>query len=278
MERGSPEHRKRINMKQDEALLLAISDLHVGSTVALIPPNCPLLDDGYWKHNVIQEWIWSRWIEFAKWVKEYRRGRKMVLLLNGDLIEGVHHGSKEIVHADPGIHARIATDILKPFAAMSSRVYVTRGTGAHVGHSSENAIGRALDAVDEDGIFAKHHQLFRIRDSVISAKHHISTSSRRALRGTALSINLEEERAECSAAESVVPDLVIRSHRHTFGHYATEDAQIVVTPAWQSLTSYGWKVVPNAIPRIGGVIFDWSMTTKPVVVPWVRTIGTRRTI
>ena len=255
-------------MKTDEPLMLALSDLHCGSTVALTPPDYPMLDDGAWKLNRAQEWIWDRWSAFSKWVKEYRDGRRMVLLLNGDLIEGVHHGSKEIVHADPGIHARMAADVLKPIAAMASRIYVVRGTFAHVGHSAEDSIGKALGAMSDQGVYSKFHWMFRVRDTVISAKHHISTSSRRALRATALSINLEEERAECAAAGYPMPDLLIRSHRHVYGHYATEQSQIVVTPAWQVLTSYGWKVVPNAVPRIGGVMIDWSKTDTPIVVPW----------
>jgi len=258
-------------MQHDETLLLAVSDLHCGSTVGLTPPDYPLLDDGAWKLNRVQDWIWQQWSGFVSWAKTYADDRPLVLLLNGDLIEGLHHGTKEVVHADPGIHARMAVDCLLPLARIATRIYVVRGTGAHVGHSSEDSIARTLGAVSDGGIFAKHHWMFRVKDTVVSAKHHISTSSRRALRGTSLSINLEEERAECAAASYQMPDLLIRSHRHVYGHYSTEESQIVVTPAWQALTSYGWKVVPNAVPRIGGVMIDWNLSSAPVVVPWTRT-------
>jgi hypothetical protein len=255
-------------VKTNETLLVVVSDLHCGSTVALCPPEYPMLDDGEWGLNAIQRWIWDRWTSFGHWVEDYARGRPYVLLVNGDAIEGVHHGTKEVVHADTGVHVSIAVDCLRPLASKASRTYVVRGTGAHVGHSAEHAIGRAIGAVDADGVYSRHHWLFRVGPTVVSAKHHIGTSVRRSLRGTQLSIHLEEERAECAAAGYQVPDLVIRSHRHCYGHYQTEDAQIVVTPAWQALTGFGWKVVPNAIPTIGGVILDWSLTGAPVPIPY----------
>lgn len=255
---------------RSETVMVVVSDLHCGSTVGLCPPDYPMLDDGHWKLNPVQRWIWDNWMEFVHWVDEYTKGRDYVLLVNGDAIEGVHHGTKQIVHADTGVHISIAVDCLRPLAAKASRTYVVRGTGAHVGHSSEHAIGRALNAVDVDGVYAQQHQMFRVASTIVSAKHHIPATSRRALRGSALSIHLEEERAECAAAGWQMPDLVVRSHRHVYGHYESENAGIIVTPAWQTLTDHGWKVVPSAIPSIGGVIVDWSYTGKPVVIPWTR--------
>ena len=256
-------------MGSDERLLVIVSDLHCGSTVGLCPPDCPLLDDGCWTLNPIQQWIWDRWLDFNQWVDDYTRGRPFVLLANGDLTEGVHHRTVQVIHADPGVHARVAIDVLAPLAAKASRRYVVRGTGCHVGHSGEHSIGRTLRAASVGGAYSLHHWLFRVAGQVVSAKHHIGATSRRALRASALSINLEEELSECYAAGWEPPSLIVRSHRHTFGHYATEDAQIVVTPAWQCLTEHGWKVVPNAIPRVGGVIVDWTLSDKPTVVPKV---------
>jgi len=256
-------------MQTPETLLVIVSDLHCGSTVALCPPDYVMNDDGTWGQNAIQRWIWEHWLRFGRWVDDYTAGRPFVLLVNGDAIEGVHHGTKEVVHADPGVHVGMAVDCLRPLARRASRTYIVRGTGAHVGHSSENAIGRSIGAVEVGGVWARQHWLFRVGDSVVSAKHHIGTSVRRSLRGTQLSANLEEERAECAAAGWPMPDVLVRSHRHCYGHYQTEDAQIIVTPAWQALTEYGWKVVPNAIPSIGGVIVDFGITGRGVSIPFV---------
>lgn len=255
-------------MQTSETLLIIVSDLHCGSTVGLCPPDYPLLDDGAWQLNKVQRWIWDHWTKWIHWVEDYTKDRPYVLLVNGDAIEGVHHGTKEVVHADPGIHVSIAVDCLRPLSRGASRTYVVRGTGAHVGHSSEHAIGRAIGAQEVDGVYSRHHWVFRVGPTVVSAKHHIGTVTRRSLRGTQLSVNLEEERAECAAAGHPMPDLLVRSHRHCYGHYQTEDAQIIVTPAWQALTSFGWKVVPSAIPSIGGVIVDWSFTGAPVALPF----------
>ena len=275
-----------------EPLLVAVSDLHCGSTVGLCPPDCPLLDEGYWGLNPIQREIWGRWLEFWCWVSDRVRGRRWALLLNGDMTEGRHHNTIEIVHADPGVHARIAMMSLQVGQSLvekqPERIYVVRGTGCHVGHSGEASIGKALGAVESSaGVHARQHWSFRMGGSIVSAKHHIGPTSRRSLRGSQLSINLEEERAEAFAAwasdpqraiDPMVPDVLIRSHRHVYGCYETEDATMVVTPAWQGLTEHGWKVVPNAIPRVGGVVIDFAQTNdigRPAVLPWVRSLSRR---
>lgn len=244
--------------------LLVVSDLHCGSTVGLCPPMCPLIDDGGWVLNPIQDDIWDKWCAFKAYSLDYLKGIRWGLVVNGDAIEGVHHGCKQIVHADPGVHARIAVEVLKPLAAKASAVYITKGTGAHVGHMSENGIGEALQAVvhPDTGQRAAHHWLIRVNGCLCSFKHHIGTSGRKALYATQLSIQLAEERNAAVDTGRDPPKVIVRSHRHTFGYYKNAGAALITTPAWQALTSFGWKVVPSAVPEFGGVILDWRGRAK----------------
>jgi len=271
MEETTPEE----YMAKPLQALLVVSDLHCGSTVGLCPPMCPLIDDGGWILNEVQDDIWDKWTAFSRWACDHLKGTRWGLVVNGDAIEGVHHGCKQIVHADPGVHARIAVEVLKPLAAKASAVYITKGTGAHVGHMSENGIGEALGAVrhPDTGQRAAHHWLIRVNGCLVSFKHHIGTSKRKSLYATQLSAELAEERLASADASKNPPSVIVRSHRHTFGCYENAGGMAITTPAWQALTSFGWKVVPSAVPEFGGVILDWRGIDNgklPGVLPWVK--------
>lgn len=244
-------------------LVVCIGDLHAGSTVALIPPMCPLLDDGWWDHNAIQAWLWECWGRFWEDVKRIVAGRRFALVVNGDAIEGLHHRTMQVVHADPGCHIKIAAMLLREHAKNASKVYLTRGTEAHVGHSAESGLGSMIGAEKHPAsdTHAPYHWLIRHRKSrlLMSVKHHMSTTSRHALEASGMGIHLAEERMQCANAGWPMPDVVIRSHRHIPGMIQNSSgAYFVSLPAWQALTSYGWKVVPNAIPVVGGAVVDLS--------------------
>ena len=57
------------------------------------------------------------------------------MIVNGDLIEGVHHKTKEVIHHDTGVH--IAT--MPPFSRHSPSVprgcFVTRAPRQYTGHT-----------------------------------------------------------------------------------------------------------------------------------------------
>jgi hypothetical protein len=92
----------------------------------------------------------------------------------------------------------------------------------------------------------------------VSFNHHIGTSGRRSLQATALSVNMVEERISCVDAGAKPPDLIVRSHRHTYGMFQSSSAMAITTPAWQALTPHAKKVVPSSIAEVGGLILDWK--------------------
>ena len=229
----------------------------------------PLLDDGFWGLNKIQEWLWARWLAFQQAVLELAGPDPFDLLVNGDAIEGRHHGTTQLVHADPSVQARIAVGCLKPLAELANRVFLTVGTNVHVG-SSEYSIGDKLNAEKHPDTDLRAAQNWQIdyNGCLVSARHHIGTSGRAALYATQLSVRLAEERTQALNAGHRVPDFLVRSHRHTAGYYASGSAGIITTPAWQVLTEHGHKVVGDAVPVVGGFFLDWRGLPKkalPVV-------------
>lgn len=241
----------------DVDCLVVISDPHVGSTVGLCPPMTELADGSGYIPNPIQEWIWSQWLEFRIHLKEKLHGRRWGLVLNGDLIDGVHHKTTQVIHPDVGIHIRTAIEVLDPLAKEAVYTYVVRGTESHVG-TSESTIGKVIGALPVGKEHSAHHWLIDVNGCLVSAKHHIGSTARTWTRATALGASLANERLEAANGGRRLPNVILRAHRHVPGLYKDPSGMIVVTPAWQALTSYGWKVVPDAIPWVGGVILDWK--------------------
>lgn len=267
-------HRMDANLR----VVLVVSDLHCGSTVGLCPPDYATFDGATFGLNRIQRWIWDHWTAMQDdWLPRVIGDDPFALVVNGDATEGIHHKTVQVVHADPGVHAKIAIHCLEPLAAKAAAVYMVRGTEAHVGHTAEANIGARLGSVKhpengEHSAFAWH---LNINGTGCVFRHHIGTSSRLALYATQLSVTLAEEQTAAARHGHSVPKVVVRSHRHTFGHYTDGHASVVTTPAWQALTSFGHKVVPAAVPTVGAVLLDFRNSPPgglPVVIPYLATI------
>lgn len=243
--------------------LLCLSDLHCGSTHALCPPDFPLADDGYWGQTKRQAWIWDQWQTFIKLSLSRLQGKRWGLLLNGDLTEGVHHKTKEVIHYDPGVHIACAARVLKPLAKLASDVFVVKGTEAHTGHTSELAIGAMIGATpdpnhDDDTACAAGDWQIRVGPHLVSAWHHCSATSRPWLESGEYSRAIASEQENARRAGHEVPTVMVRAHRHVPGYFAGPSGAMLVTPAWQLLTRFGQKAAPGARAFVGGAILDLS--------------------
>lgn len=241
--------------------IVTVGDIHSGSIVGLCPPDYVTQDGSSYGLNKTQEWLWACWGHFNnQWLPRVLKGRAYDLVLVGDLTEGIHHSNgREVIHADPAVHAKIAVECLRPLAAKARKVYVVRGTDCHVG-SAEAAIGERLDAqVDpETGERSAFHWLLKRNGVLLSFMHHIATTGRIALEGSGLSIALAEVQAQCARVGHPVPRVVHRAHRHVYGHFSDGDAMITVGAPFQTKTPHAYKAVPNSRTRIGAGLYDFE--------------------
>ena len=76
---------------QRPKLVFVLSDLHCGSTLAVMPPGFVTLEGNSVALNPVQQWLWKCWQETHKWILETAAGEPFALVINGDLIEGNHH-------------------------------------------------------------------------------------------------------------------------------------------------------------------------------------------
>lgn len=114
-------------------LLVAIADLHIGSTVALSPPQVTRDDKGAYTHNPAVAWLWAGWLEMWQEIafQADQHKAEVYLVLNGDLFEGIHHQTTQLWSHNPADWFRAATETLAPAADTAHHIWFTRGTPAH---------------------------------------------------------------------------------------------------------------------------------------------------
>lgn len=207
----------------------------------------------------MQDWLWMCWIKANEFIEDTVGGKPYALVLNGDLIEGNHHGTKEIWSPEVGDHKLAALKILTPLANAAAKTFVIRGTEVHT-NNTETSIADALAAEmnHETGIRSFDRLTLDINGVRNVFRHHIGTTVRRGLAGTQLSANLVEEQVEAVNNGEPIPRVVCCAHRHKFGWYRDDNGICVVSPPWQGLTRFGHKVVSQARTKPGVYILDYE--------------------
>jgi len=249
--------------------LVIVSDLHCGCQLGLYPSEPVHLDEGGEYHgSPFQQWLYRRWCEFWDvWLPQAARGEPWSVVINGDTLDGVHHGSVTQVTHNLADQAEIAKAILKPrieaCVASGGRLYITRGTEAHGGASGqeEERLAKELGAVpNEIGQHARYELWIRVGKALCHIMHTIGVSSSAAHESSAINAELSAEFTEAARWRQEPPDYVIRSHRHrcivvdidTANGYAAS----IVTPGWQGKTPFVYRTKAGRVspPQFGGFL------------------------
>lgn len=237
-------------------LNLVVSDLHCGSDVGLMPPKMNFEEGqaaGYGT-NKFQKWMWERWTEY--WVRMQKIIGKdpFILTLTGDLIEGIHHRTTELMTNKLMDHLKIARVALEKIVAAAEVVHVIRGTECHV-QDFESVFAKDIGA-------GKAHDFmqYTINGTTIDARHHMPVTSRLHLEASALGIIAANNRSNAVRAGHRPAQVFLRGHRHIAGLYSDGTSLVICTGAWQGLTRHGKKVVTDSIPRPSMALLDFRHT------------------
>jgi hypothetical protein len=251
-------------------LAVVVSDLHCGSTVGLLPPGLHTADGTEMAQNAVQRWIWECWEKAHHFAESVCGDDPFDLIVNGDLIEGLHHGSKQVISQDIGDHIAAAVEALKPLASKAANVHLTVGTECHT-QNAEHGIGKALNASVNPATRRHVHDrlLLDFNGLLLSASHHTSATSRQWLESGEYSRAISSERLSCARTGWRLPDIFLRAHRHVSGCYTDFSSMMLVTGAWQLMTRHTFKVVPGAICEPTIAILD-ARDCEPGELPRVR--------
>lgn len=245
--------------------LVVVSDTHCGCQMGLCPPEgMPLDEGGTVLPSKAQLSVWGLWDEFWNvWVPTVTRGEPYSVVMNGDAIDGVHHGSVSQMSHNLNDQCELAYRILKPIADKAHRYFHIRGTEAHVGKSAqeEERLAKRLGAVpNETGQHARWELWLRVGHGLVHVMHHIGTAGSMAYETSAIQKELEQAFVEAGRWNEEIPDVVVRSHRHRNAETRIQCykgfATSCTTAGWQLKTPFVFKVAGarQTQPQIGGTL------------------------
>lgn len=195
---------------------LWMSDLHIGSAFALLPPKFKGSTGSVLNLNTAQEYLYENYKQILERVRQLTGGRLDVLGVVGDSIDGVNWKKEGafICEMDPMYQGKAALELLEPFADMANSVYVWQGSGYHVGRNSETEkwIAEQLGAVPDPvgrPVWDWNPSL-DVEGVILDVAHHRSVT----IINRSMALEREIRFAYQVADLKAVPHLILRAHDH----------------------------------------------------------------
>lgn len=267
----------------DVRSLVIVSDLHCGCRMGLWPCDADLTLDGGvgYKPSQTQHAIWAWWREFwDAWVPMATRGEPYAVAVNGDAIDGRHHGATHQVSQNLADQGKVARAVLEPVRDLcDGRLIIIAGTEAHVGPSAEieSALARELGALPCALGNVWPDAWLDIGGALVHCAHHIGCTGATHYESSAPHRELAEAFTEAARWGEKAPRFVVRSHRHRY--ISTEIygeaglCRAIVTSGWQAKTPFAYRVAGGrqSPPQFGGVVIR-SGDEEAYARPWVRSV------
>lgn len=247
------------------SIIAHIGDCHIGSTVALCPPAVNLPDGGTYRANEAQLEIWEKWLYYWDEVKRLRgvgrKKRKLFVIVNGEIIDGDHHDTSQLISRNCVTQLGIAIRTFEPvFALKPDHIFIIRGTPAHSGESGQwdEAFARDIGAEpdEEHNTHSWFHLKLPVEDIKLDIAHHGAAGRLHwTYANSAHKLAAMVMIGYCERGEPV-PDLVLRGHTHKAIDIddAFRTIRVIYNPSWQLATAYAHRIAPGEILPIGGNI------------------------
>ncbi len=271
--------------------VLAVSDLHAGSSVGLWPPGITGHNGTPLPQNPYQEWLYKCWQAMLKEAKERKPDAVVVV---GDPLQGGRGKDAQSTSQRGDLQFRAAKALLEPLVQpmikRGGKLYVVAGTEWHDGPGAENVevLAEALGAVkdSETDQYSRWELWLKMceQDSspVVHFTHHIGVSGVPWGEATAPLRDLHillGELARSFKDQAPNVKLIVRAHRHRMIYVqAPPDIGALVLPGWQLRTSYVYKKASAMLPQLGYAWIEWDgsdLVVKPRMfdLPALRTEG-----
>lgn len=255
-----------------DTLLVVLSDMHSGSSRALFPNRVvDFKSNGNSHHpNNQQELIYQHWKETGKKIKELRKNKTVVLVHNGDAIEGIHHGTREIAGAanhdeQTSLHVELMEDFKKMIDwQRGDKLYYVTGTETHV-LDKESEIAKLAGAQQyDDDLYSCNLLEMTLSGHKVWFVHHGPGAGTGANEGNQMRNWLKGIYFEALKYNKIPPSIVITGHVHqpTYDNFVANDEGTyklvhgVICPSWQAKTRYANQKAPVAVNKIGAVTFE----------------------
>ena len=247
-----------------DIFLLFLGDTHVGSITGLAPAaRC---------ENEGQRRLLEYWQTFIGRAQAASKGKAFCLMLGGDLVDGIHHASRETWGTFKD-QRDAAIELLQPLARQASAIYGLLGTTAHAGEKGDDdrQVCQELGAKT-----ALHTWRLTVGGRRLFWAHHGATVSRDVSNEDGGLLADARRHYELALRGVEKPDLIVHHHQHFSPDPVTRHGiTAVVAPCWQFPTSYGVRIGPERTPSIGALAWypvthtleRWLYDTPPSYTP-----------
>lgn len=268
------------------AVIVPIADLHVGSPFSICPPSWVLPDGSTeFKPNELQRIIRAHWLECWTRVAYLRRDARLIVMVVGDATEGIHHDTRQLITTRPEVQEEMAVSVLEEGLAAAGfnlskgdKIEFITGTPAHdgLGSSSFERVARKVMDYGGDGRAASDSGDFTVNGVRILVTHRPKTSpgayqwtKGRSYQSWLQSIYLAE-----LEARHMPPRYVISAHYHHFmprdaytsdGHVATTG---IMLPGWKLKDEFIQMLDPFSLATIGMCAITVSETGTTNLLDW----------
>ena len=224
-------------------------DLHVNSSVGLMPPGVTLDDGQTVIQSKTQQWLWKNTVDYWEKTAQFKRRKKarVVGLINGDWGDiNTHSGFQLIEPFNRDVVLEMMVAAVAPMRKVCDDIIVCRGTEAHTGGVGwlENRAAKLIGAIPNSHKKTNSFYLWRGEvDGVrITSSHHPGTNSMRPWTAG----NEANRRAAMDvyayAYADWKPQLTLWGHYH---HWAdsgsTHRIRAVYNRCWQVKTAYEYR-------------------------------------
>lgn len=239
-------------MSNKKPLVVLFGDTHFGGMTALCPPKVELDDGGLYTASPVQQDLWAFWQNFWEFVWKTAGKRGVIAVHLGDVIDGLVKQTTQSL-SNLVDQEEAAVEVLQPVRDRAQQFHIVRGTDAHVGAQaqSERRIAKRLEADS-----CPYHLTLWLGDIELDLAHHGRVGGRP---WTSSAANVVAEIVvEYSKLRRPPPRYVVRAHTHFIDDSGERHpfVRAFTTPAWQCQTSYAYRVAPNRVADIGGVMID----------------------
>lgn len=234
------------------------SDTHSFSTLGLMMPKQVQLDDGgFYNPSVGQkEVLWKMWEEAWERVRELRKRSRLIVIHNGDAVEGTHDKVLNVVSRRREEQERSHIEVMdwalrKAKFGKDDKLFYLRGTQWHTGRGAESdeRIAEDLGATPErEGRYSHYHLRLKVNEFLIDVAHHgPGPGSRAWTKENSLYHTIKSVYFNSLEEGMEIPRAWIRGHYHQFidppsytGNHGTITG--FLAPAFQLITPFGIKV------------------------------------
>ena len=272
-------------------LIVEISDLHSGLRMSLLNPKTRVLDANgqAWtpELTVTQEYLWDLYLSHVAQACELAKERRLILLLLGDLTQGLRHWSG-VWGTTLYDHIVGALAVLEPLLELEPAVIrFVQGTESHNDGGTADLLmmrelARQLPHCDVD--IAQHYKT-RVSGMPVDYAHHGPSAGIRAwTTGNAASHYLKSIILEEIVNGDEPPRVVLRAHIHQAlrrTEYLESKrgavlADIVVSPGYCGINPYARKACKSPLTQTHGMVAVEVNGGEPVIHQLDQVLDTRK--